>query len=104
MSWKGKTGHVSTCLTQEEKDLVYQKIGISGLAVHEYMNRCLTEKEINIVKDLGSFTEELKKIGHQLDYLIFLAEKNEIKIPEIRECSENLEAFWEELKKYLESI
>lgn len=104
MGWKGKVGHMSAHLTLEEKNLVYQKIELCGLPVNEYMVRCLTDKEIHIVKDLGPFTEELKNIGHQLDYLIFLAEKNEIKIPEIRRCGESLEEFWKTLKEYLESV
>ena len=102
MEKKEPTRDYHVRLSKDEFENLQKKLEKIGMTKQEYGKRCLLNKDIVIIEGIPDLTDQIRRVGVNVNQAIKLANENKyINKNEILELIERLNEIWQLLNKFL---
>lgn len=87
-------------LTEEEYNIIKNKIGEAGISQQQFLLKTALEKEIICIKEFQALMFQLKKIGANINQIArHTNETGAVTETEIAEIRKELELIWQSLRR-----
>lgn len=92
--------------TEDEFERLNQLIELSGITQQEFARSALMNKKIIVIEGFKEYTDELKRVGNNLNQLTRSVHQNDLKylFEDFETLNKELKKTWLSLSDFLESI
>ena len=90
---------INNRVTQEDKDIIYKRIELSGLTIQDYITQCCKYNKINVVGNIKTFDAIRKEMKIIDEHLCKVQRADELELPvleSLRAILEILDGFYGE--------
>ena len=101
MNKQNKDYFISFRVTAEEKKWIEEHSYGNYRLISDFVRDCVLKKDIVIVKGLDEFSNELRRIGNNLNQLTRAVNAGYVRAVDLTETKEEVEKLWQSLNSLL---